>query len=272
MSTNDLPRMVVECRMPGVFKAISCNWLHHLIGSLGRGRVGQLHVDDQIAHVLRGDETFGGDAVTPNRDVDQPAINDEHQKTDAQHHADHARVQPGSPSEAGVEQAEEPTEQKIQQSACQPAGSGSQHHHRPRRQPRQQGCQMCRPIGRHALRAALQPITQPDGQKLPRRPTAAQRERQREAAARRRLCDPCRAVSSSRAVNAGLSVSELNAEMSVETAMVMANWRKKWPVMPLMKAHGTNTALSTRPTAMTGPDTCSIALIVASRGDRPCSM
>ena len=34
---------------------------------------------------------------------------------------------------------------------------------------------------------------------------------------------------SSRAASAGLSVSELNAEMSVETAMVRANWRKNWP-------------------------------------------
>ena len=39
-----------------------------------------------------------------------------------------------------------------------------------------------------------------------------------------------------------------------------------------MKAHGTNTAASTRPMAITGPDTCSIALMVASRGARPCSM
>ena len=57
--------------------------------------------------------------------------------------------------------------------------------------------------------------------------------------------------------------------MIVETAIVRANWRKNCPVMPLMNAHGTNTALSTRPTAITGPDTCSIALIVASRGARP---
>ncbi len=42
--------------------------------------------------------------------------------------------------------------------------------------------------------------------------------------------------------------------------------------MPLMNAHGTNTAVSTSPTAMTGPETSSIALIVASRGDRPSSM
>ena len=39
--------------------------------------------------------------------------------------------------------------------------------------------------------------------------------------------------------------------------------------MPQMNAHGTNTALSTRPTAITGPETCSIARIVASRGDSP---
>src|SRR4051794_10496892 len=31
------------------------------------------------------------------------------------------------------------------------------------------------------------------------------------------------------AVKAGLSVNELNAEITVETAIVMANWRKKAP-------------------------------------------
>ncbi len=42
--------------------------------------------------------------------------------------------------------------------------------------------------------------------------------------------------------------------------------------MPEMKAHGTNTALSTRPTAITGPETWDMALIVAARGPSPCSM
>ena len=37
----------------------------------------------------------------------------------------------------------------------------------------------------------------------------------------------------------------------------------------LMNAHGTNTADSTSPTAMTGPATCWVARTVASRGDRP---
>ena len=42
--------------------------------------------------------------------------------------------------------------------------------------------------------------------------------------------------------------------------------------MPLMNAAGTNTAHSTSAIAMTGPDTSSIALRVASSGDSPCSM
>jgi len=40
------------------------------------------------------------------------------------------------------------------------------------------------------------------------------------------------------AAEAGLSVSELNAEITVDTAMVKANCRKNWPMMPVMKAHG----------------------------------
>ena len=39
-----------------------------------------------------------------------------------------------------------------------------------------------------------------------------------------------------------------------------------------MNAQGTNTAVSTRPTAITGAETWLIAVIVASRGARPCSM
>ena len=39
-----------------------------------------------------------------------------------------------------------------------------------------------------------------------------------------------------------------------------------------MNAHGTNTALKTNPTAITGPETSSIALMVAARGFIPCSM
>ena len=74
---------------------------------------------------------------------------------------------------------------------------------------------------------------------------------------------------SSTAASAGLSVNELKAENTVETAMVTANCRKKRPVMPLIKAQGTNTAHSTRATATTGPATSSIALRAASREEYP---
>ena len=79
-------------------------------------------------------------------------------------------------------------------------------------------------------------------------------------------------VRSSSAVSAGLSVSELKAEIIVDTAIVNANCRKNCPVMPLMNAQGINTALSTNPTAITGPETCCMASNVASRGSSPCSM
>jgi len=36
----------------------------------------------------------------------------------------------------------------------------------------------------------------------------------------------------------GVIVKALMAEMTVDAAIVSANWRKKRPVMPLMKAHG----------------------------------
>ncbi len=61
------------------------------------------------------------------------------------------------------------------------------------------------------------------------------------------------------AQSAGLSVSELNAERTVDTAMVKANWRKNRPVIPVMNTQGTNTEASTRPMAMTGAETSAIA-------------
>ena len=72
--------------------------------------------------------------------------------------------------------------------------------------------------------------------------------------------------------SAGLSVSALKAEMSTDTAIVTANCWYMRPVMPGMNAVGTNTAARMSAIATTGPDTSSIALKAASRGDSPCSM
>ena len=67
----------------------------------------------------------------------------------------------------------------------------------------------------------------------------------------------------------GVMVRALTAEMNVETAMVTANWRKNWPVMPPRKQQGTNTAASTSVMASTGPVISSIALMVAVRASSP---
>src|SRR5438270_2175179 len=57
----------------------------------------------------------------------------------------------------------------------------------------------------------------------------------------------------SRAARAGDSVSELSAEIAVETAMVRANWRKYVPVMPAINAVGIKTEQSTRAIATNAP-------------------
>ena len=66
-------------------------------------------------------------------------------------------------------------------------------------------------------------------------------------------------------------MSELNAEMMVDMAIVSANCVES-PVNPLMNAVGTNTAHRTRAMAMIGPVTSRIAFTVASRGLRPAAM
>ena len=52
--------------------------------------------------------------------------------------------------------------------------------------------------------------------------------------------------------SAGLSVSALIAEMIIAVETATANWRNSWPLMPGMKATGTNTDSSTRVMAMIG--------------------
>ena len=74
------------------------------------------------------------------------------------------------------------------------------------------------------------------------------------------------------AANAGLNVSELNAEITVDTETVTANCLKNEPVIPEMNVQGMNTAVSTRATAITGPDTSRMAWMAASRGIIPSSI
>src|SRR5262249_47441403 len=74
------------------------------------------------------------------------------------------------------------------------------------------------------------------------------------------------------AASAGLKVSETKQEITVEAAMVAANWVKNRPEMPEMKAVGTKTAQSVSAMAMSAPDTSVIVWCAASRGDMPKAM
>ena len=73
----------------------------------------------------------------------------------------------------------------------------------------------------------------------------------------------CRGLSS-RAQRAGLSVSALITESSVETAIVRANCRKNIPLIPVRNTQGRNTQESTSPIATSAPETSSIALQAAA--------
>src|SRR6266540_1702922 len=68
---------------------------------------------------------------------------------------------------------------------------------------------------------------------------------------------------SSTAQSAGLRVSALTAEISMATETATANWRKSWPLMPGMKATGTNTDNKTNVMARIGPVISAMAFLQA---------
>src|SRR5699024_3610786 len=59
--------------------------------------------------------------------------------------------------------------------------------------------------------------------------------------ASRRWPWPCESPWKISTARDGVMVSALMAEITVETAMVTANWRKNWPLTPPRKQHGRNT-------------------------------
>ena len=69
--------------------------------------------------------------------------------------------------------------------------------------------------------------------------------------------------------SAGESVSELKQEMTVATAIAIANCRKNWPEMPPRKAVGTNTAASTSAIEISAVPTSSMVRRAASSGLAP---
>ena len=126
-----------------------------------------------------------------------------------------------------------------------------------------------RPAGRHHDRD--------DGDQRERRPPApvaarpprspgsrGRSRRARSASGRATVCPGFSRIEHS----AGLRLSALIAEISIETDTATANWRNSSPLIPGMNATGTKTDSSTRVIAMIGAVISDIALLVACLGVR----
>ena len=106
----------------GVRDARASRWrsrsivLHHLLGALERRRVGQLHVDQQVALVLRRDEPGGRLREAPVGQPQQAAVEQQHEHADPQQAADHPRVDArGRSRSRRLNEAERPAEHAIEQ-------------------------------------------------------------------------------------------------------------------------------------------------------------
>ena len=82
----------------------------------------------------------------------------------------------------------------------------------------------------------------------------------------RRALWPGSCALNSTAQSAGLKVSDTKQEISVEAAIVTANWRKNCPVMPDRNADGTNTAHSVSAIEISAPPTSRMVTWAASAG------
>ena len=129
-------RRPAPCRAISSIRLITC-WV-----VLDRGRVGQLDVDQQVALVLRRDEPGRGAGEAAVGQVEQAAVDQQHQHADPQQPADDPGVHARRALEAGVEQPEEPAQEPVRaagpaiQPASAPATTADQPAASPRRAPR----------------------------------------------------------------------------------------------------------------------------------------
>ena len=94
---------------------------HDPLRPLHRGRVGQLHVEEQIPLVLLRDEARGRAVELPVGQHQQAAVEHEHDRADPQHAADDPAVDRGHPVEEPVEAPEEPAQHGVHRPDDEPA-------------------------------------------------------------------------------------------------------------------------------------------------------
>ena len=90
LSRIDWPAMATVCLTPAFLAGDLLDLLHHVLRPLRRRGIGQLHVDQQIALVLRGNEARRRVDEAELGQGQQAAVDEQHEHADAQQHADHA--------------------------------------------------------------------------------------------------------------------------------------------------------------------------------------
>ena len=98
---------------------------HHTLGALDRRGVGQLHVQEQVALILLGDEARGCTDELPVGQHQQAAVNEQDHHADAQEAADQASVEHGHPVEEAVEAPEKPAQHGIHGPDEEPPGQSA---------------------------------------------------------------------------------------------------------------------------------------------------
>ena len=147
---------------------------HHCRRPLRRRRIGKLHGDHQVAHVLRGNKAA--------RRGDEPAVSQSeqagvHNQGDARHaqeRTDSARVAMRGALEAAIERSKRDAEDVVEWPADDPSRRAAGEHRRQRRQPhglRRQGIPPLQPFFEYVAgeQKAEQPADDGDAQPRQRR-------------------------------------------------------------------------------------------------------
>ena len=143
---------------------------HDLLRPLDRRGVGQLHVHQQVALVLGGNEARRRVGEAPPGQRQQAAVNQQHQHAHPQQPAHGPAIKVGRVVEAAIEEAEGPAEQVVQRPGEEPGGQRNQG----RGDPRGGGQQELSPLGWQPRERQAEPgrqkfVAQPGAQQGERR-------------------------------------------------------------------------------------------------------
>ena len=94
---------------------------HDAFRAIHGGGIGQLHVEDQIALVLLGNESRGGVDELPASQHQKTAVKYQNDQTHSQHMARPRCRRRGDAVEAAVEAAEKPTQHRVHRADEEPA-------------------------------------------------------------------------------------------------------------------------------------------------------